>query len=152
MIASGTVTRITMGWMKLSNCAASTRYTISSAKRERDPQRVARLLELVRFAVVDDLRRRRFFANHLLHVFDRVTERIARRQRAGELDGAHAVGAPQFGRAGAFFDVHQRGQRNQLAVLVGTHVEVVEVADRGALRIARLQHHVVLLARRVRTW
>ena len=28
---SGTVSMITNGWMKLSNCAASTRYTISSA-------------------------------------------------------------------------------------------------------------------------
>ncbi|MCW0450776.1 hypothetical protein NB706_003610 [Xanthomonas sacchari] len=29
---SGTVSMITSGWMKLSNCAASTRYTISSAR------------------------------------------------------------------------------------------------------------------------
>ena len=32
--ASGTVTRITMGWMKLSNCAASTRYTTEQRERE----------------------------------------------------------------------------------------------------------------------
>ena len=47
----------------------------------------------------------------------------------------------------ALFDVHQRGQRHKVAVLVGAHVEIVEVADRRALLVARLQDDVVFLAR-----
>ncbi len=36
-VLSGTVTMIVMGWMKLSNCAASTRNTITSEKRNTSP-------------------------------------------------------------------------------------------------------------------
>ena len=63
---NGTVTRITSGSRKLSNCAASTRKMIASARPNVDPQALAFLNVLARrAAVVEGKTRRRFFDRDL---------------------------------------------------------------------------------------
>ena len=84
--------------------------------------------------------------DHLLHVRHGFAERVSRRQRTGDFDRTHAIRTPQLGGPGTLLDAHQRGERSQLVVLVGTHVQIVEVADRSALRVARLQNDIVFLA------
>ena len=78
--ASGTVSMMMNGCRKLSNCAASTRNTTTSASMNVRTA-PAGALELARLAVVVDLRLRRQLAAHQpLHLVERLAERIAGRR------------------------------------------------------------------------
>src|SRR3546814_3520544 len=56
-----------------------------------------------------------------------------------------SVGAVQFAGAGALVQPHQAGQRDQ-PVAGRAQVDVVEIVRRDALRLRRLDQHLVLLA------
>ena len=89
--------------------------------------------------------RRQRALRRLVHRLQRLVDRVARRQRAGDLDRAQPVEVVERLRRDAFAHVDEVGQLHHAAV-ARAHVGVADVGRRRAVERRDLHDHVVLLA------
>ncbi len=115
-------------------------------QRERQINAAARVAELARHAVqIGQCARRQHTARGVVHHLQRVTERIAGRQRGRDFDRAQTLKVIERLRRYPFLNAHDVGQLHHRAV-ARAHVDVADVVRTRAIARRDLHDHVVLLA------